>query len=151
MLLQIHRCLINTGVEKNEPSLNIDQNFDHQMSQSKSKFWYSNNCLHFLKRTVPLAQSNISGKSRTCQNVGCSAQVGYGHGKQYQPRLKILTTDKRTSLFQNMINDEEKKMFCYTGIWGRIHNTIFFATCNGPNKLACFSLAGLSSLSNVCG
>jgi len=24
------------------------------MSLSKSKWWYSNNCLHFLKRTVPL-------------------------------------------------------------------------------------------------
>jgi hypothetical protein len=28
------------------------------MSQSKSKFWYSNNCLHLSKRAVPLASIN---------------------------------------------------------------------------------------------
>ena len=39
---------------KNEQHLNINDNFDHQMSLSKSKCWYSNNCLHFSKRTVPL-------------------------------------------------------------------------------------------------
>jgi hypothetical protein len=32
---------------KNEQYLNIDFNFDHQMSLSKSKWLYSNNCLHF--------------------------------------------------------------------------------------------------------
>jgi hypothetical protein len=37
-----------------EQHLNIDQNFDHQMSLSKSKCWYSNNCLYFLKQAVPL-------------------------------------------------------------------------------------------------
>ncbi len=30
---------------KNEQHLNTDQNFDHQMSLSKSKCWYSNKCL----------------------------------------------------------------------------------------------------------
>ena len=38
---------------KNEQHLNIDYNFDHQLSLSKSKCWYSNSCLHFLKRAVP--------------------------------------------------------------------------------------------------
>jgi hypothetical protein len=33
----------NTGVEKNEQLLNVDYNFDHQMSLGKSKCWYSNN------------------------------------------------------------------------------------------------------------
>ncbi len=28
------------------------------MSLSKSKCWYSNNCLHFLKHAVPLTQEN---------------------------------------------------------------------------------------------
>ncbi len=51
-VLSCHRCQINTGVEKNE--LNMDLNFDHQMSLSKSKSWFSNNCLQFLKRAVPL-------------------------------------------------------------------------------------------------
>ncbi len=32
----------------------MDSNFDHQMYLSKSKCWYSNNCLHFLKCAVPL-------------------------------------------------------------------------------------------------
>jgi hypothetical protein len=38
-LLSCHRCLIKTSVEKNELHLNIDYNFDHQMSLSKSK-WF---------------------------------------------------------------------------------------------------------------
>ncbi len=38
---------------KNEQHLNMDQNFDHKMSLSKSKCWYSNNCLHFIKCAVP--------------------------------------------------------------------------------------------------
>jgi hypothetical protein len=39
---------------KNELHLNVDLNFDPQMSLSKGKSWYSNNCLHFLKCAVPL-------------------------------------------------------------------------------------------------
>jgi hypothetical protein len=38
---------------KNEQHLNIYYNFYHQMSLRKSKCWYSNNCLHFLKCAVP--------------------------------------------------------------------------------------------------
>jgi hypothetical protein len=38
---------------KNEQHLNIDESFDH-ISLSKSKCWYLDNCLHFLKRAVPL-------------------------------------------------------------------------------------------------
>ncbi len=49
-----HRCLINIGVEKNEQHWSIDYSFDHQMSPGKRKRWYSNNCLHFLKRAVLL-------------------------------------------------------------------------------------------------
>jgi len=41
-------------VLKNEQHLNVDLNFDHQMYLSKSKYWYSNNYLHFLKCIVPL-------------------------------------------------------------------------------------------------
>ncbi len=47
-VLSCHRCLINP-VLKNEQHFNIEQNFDHQMSLSKSKCLYSNICLHFLK------------------------------------------------------------------------------------------------------
>jgi hypothetical protein len=39
----------------------MDSNFDHQMSLSKSKCWYSNNYLHFLECAVPLLI-----KSREC-------------------------------------------------------------------------------------
>ncbi len=35
----LHWCLICAV------PLNIDLNFDHQMSISKSKYWYANNCL----------------------------------------------------------------------------------------------------------
>ncbi len=45
-----------TLVLKNEQHLNIEWNFDCQMSLSKSKYWYSKNCLHFLKQAVPLVQ-----------------------------------------------------------------------------------------------
>ncbi len=38
---------------KNEQHLNMDSNFDPQMSLSKSKCLYSNNCLCFLKHVVP--------------------------------------------------------------------------------------------------
>jgi hypothetical protein len=79
--LNCHRCLINTGVEKNKLLLNIDFNFDHQMSLTKSKCWYSNNSLHFfivrcsitknLKENQPIlmvrknVQSN-EGKKEIC-------------------------------------------------------------------------------------
>ncbi len=43
IIFSCHRYLIKTGAEKNELPLNIDQNFDHQMSLSKSKCRYSNN------------------------------------------------------------------------------------------------------------
>jgi hypothetical protein len=52
-----YRCQINTGVEKNELHLNIDLNFEHQMSLSKSKHWYSDNCLQFRRRAVPLYEA----------------------------------------------------------------------------------------------
>ncbi len=39
-VLSGRRCLC---VEKNEQNLNIGKNFDHQISLSKSKCWYSNN------------------------------------------------------------------------------------------------------------
>ncbi len=55
------------------------------MSLSKSKYWYSNNCLHFLKRAVPLkylqletppaCQKNftklVSLAHRYLQNIDC--------------------------------------------------------------------------------
>ncbi len=57
-VLSCHRYLINIGVEKNELPLNTDYNFDHQMSLSKSKCWYSNNCLHLLQCAVPFIINN---------------------------------------------------------------------------------------------
>jgi len=38
----------------------MDYNFDHQMSLSKSKCLYSNNCLCFLKRAVPFSTTVYS-------------------------------------------------------------------------------------------
>ncbi len=85
--LSCHRYLINTGVEKNEQHLNIDQNFDHQMSLSKSKYWYSHNCLHFFKHAVPftnvhnklkclsLAGLMLGGKARSLPQSGTPESV----------------------------------------------------------------------------
>ncbi len=44
---------------KNEQHLNMDYNFEYQMSLNKSKCLYSNNCLHFLKHAVPLKEGLI--------------------------------------------------------------------------------------------
>jgi hypothetical protein len=74
-VLSYHRCVINTGVEKNKQHLNIDWSFDHQMSQSKSKCWHSNDCLHFLKSAVPLLESNFR------QNLMVFHQNIYGNMK----------------------------------------------------------------------
>ncbi len=52
-VLSCHRCLIKTGVEKNEEHLNIDYNFYHKMSLSKSKCWYSNNGRGLAVNRVP--------------------------------------------------------------------------------------------------
>ncbi len=60
-LLSCHRCLID-WCWKNEQHLNIDNNFYHQMSLSKSKCWCSKYCLHLLQRTVPLARVLVAGK-----------------------------------------------------------------------------------------
>jgi len=49
-----HRCLINTGVEKKWTTFIYRLELWPQMSLSKSKCWYSNNCLHFVRRAVPL-------------------------------------------------------------------------------------------------
>jgi hypothetical protein len=64
-VLSCNRCLNNTGVEKNEQNFNIDYNFDHQMSLSKMKYWYSNNrtaaCIrHQRKKTTVLKLTQIS-------------------------------------------------------------------------------------------
>ncbi len=48
-VLSCHECLINTGDENINNNLNIDKNFGHQMSLSKSKYCDSNSCLLFKK------------------------------------------------------------------------------------------------------
>jgi hypothetical protein len=45
------------------------------MSLSKSKYWYSNNCLHFLKNTVPLSQLLIANCTTTIWNCYEQAAV----------------------------------------------------------------------------
>jgi hypothetical protein len=47
-----------------EQHLNKDNNFTHQMSLNKSKCWYSNNCLQFLKRADPLIPYNVIGHTQ---------------------------------------------------------------------------------------
>jgi hypothetical protein len=50
--LKLPRMSKNTVIEKINNSIYI--NIYPQMSVSKSKFWYNNNCLHFSKRAAPL-------------------------------------------------------------------------------------------------
>ncbi len=45
------------------------------MSLSKSKCWYSNNCLHFLKRSVPLQWSPAWGSTLDGSSLTCKYQV----------------------------------------------------------------------------
>ncbi len=59
IVLSCHKSQINSGVEKNEHHLNMDYNLYHQMSLSKSKQQNTNNCLHFLKCTVPFGLLNL--------------------------------------------------------------------------------------------
>ncbi len=60
----------------------MDQNFDHQMSLSKSKCLYSNKCLHFLKRHAPLKmRKNITLLTQGlvfCRSGKCHEQEGRG-------------------------------------------------------------------------
>jgi hypothetical protein len=58
-VLSYHRFLISYGVEK-WTTFKYGFELDHQMSLNKSKCWYSNNCLHFLKRTVPLQEVGLA-------------------------------------------------------------------------------------------
>ncbi len=46
----------------------MDLNFDHQMSLCKSQCLYSNNCLHFLKRAVPLGFNLSNGVTDTLES-----------------------------------------------------------------------------------
>ena len=59
----------------------MDQNFDHQMSLSKSKCWYSNNCLHFLKCAVPFCSCLRLEQAwgHFCTQSGCPALVNPGN------------------------------------------------------------------------
>ncbi len=68
-VLSCHRCLINTGVEKNEQHLNKEYNFDQQMFPSKSKCLYSSNCLHLSKCTVPIGQRDLSIRTERIRHL----------------------------------------------------------------------------------
>ena len=68
----------------------MEWNFDHQMSLSKSKCLYSNNCSHFLKRAVPL----------TCKSTNTLAYYAsvsmtkkkMGHDRRFRPATSSLST-----------------------------------------------------------
>jgi hypothetical protein len=47
---------------KKDQHLAKDYHFDHQMFLSKSKYWYSNNCFHFLKRALPFVLAPLPTK-----------------------------------------------------------------------------------------
>ncbi len=71
---------------KNKQHLNIYQDFDPQMSLSKSKFWYSNNCLHFLKCAVPQKSTSLCNSEIRIQMASLNRYLEYFQIKQ---RLKL--------------------------------------------------------------
>ncbi len=64
-VLSCYRCLKH-WFWKNKQQIVINYNFNHQMSLSKSKFWYSNNCLHFSKWAVPLDFESLAKIELEC-------------------------------------------------------------------------------------
>jgi len=73
----------------------MDLNFDLQMSLSRGKCLYSNNCLHFLKHAVPLL------KHFTCVTY-CS--------RHEQDCYSIANEQDRT-VQNGMINEISRKIF----------------------------------------
>jgi len=62
-------------VLKNEQHLITECNVYHQMSLSKSKCWYSNYCLQFLKCAVPLSTQPALHLQKLFQGQGSSTVV----------------------------------------------------------------------------
>ncbi len=90
---------------KNEQHLNINLNFDLQMSLSKSKYWQSNNCLHF--KNVLLHWKVY--KSGLCQvfhfKLGSFSDVIEIHDTNASPCTKLKTQPRfhPTSLSLSML------------------------------------------------
>jgi hypothetical protein len=64
------------------------------MSLSKSKCWYSNNCLHFLKRAVPLSHLNFNCETHYCFCLGKNRQVLVKAESTFFIKNKILNWTK---------------------------------------------------------
>ncbi len=75
---------------KNEQHLNMDQNFDHQMSLSKNKCLYSNYCLHFLKRAAPLMSGRRNRRACSWQNFAAKSKVQNLPIRQPRPQTLYL-------------------------------------------------------------
>ncbi len=81
---------------KYEQHLVIEYNFYRQMSLSKSKCWYSNHCLHFLKQAVPFSHTFLA-PTQQCYvldngylTLRISLHVGY-----FQTPLSYISCEKR--------------------------------------------------------
>ncbi len=97
-VLSCHRCLINT----NEQRLNKDWSFEHQMSLSKRKCWYSNNrraCIRQLcrKTTVLSCQRCLINTNEQHLNTDWSFE------HQMSPRRrKCWYSDNRTACIRHI-------------------------------------------------
>ncbi len=120
-VLSCHRCLINTGVEKNGLCLNINQNFDHPMSLSKSKCWYSNNCLHFVK----------------CTQFHCQCRITFLSHLNLKMKLKLKNSNIAVTYC---------KLF---STWGNYYKTPYFRFMISQSVCRCQSLPPQSNILNT--
>ncbi len=90
-ILSSHRCLINTGIEKNEPHLDIDWSFNHPMSLGESKCWCSNIFFTLFK-----ACCSIMNSVKLCS-------TNYGWLKCFTNRPQILTNPPRKQAYRLML------------------------------------------------
>jgi len=74
----------------------MDSNFDQQMSLSKSKCWYSNNCWYFIKRVVPFPRVLFNIITRYLLQT---------------TRLECLQLKKLYNICRNMSSEDRKKKF----------------------------------------
>ncbi len=91
---------------KNEQYLNMDKNFDHQMSLSKSKCLYSYSCLRFLKHAVPLLQQKSKKSLGRC---GASSR----HITKLEQSIFLDIYGLYSKSFMIVIYDRNDSALCY--------------------------------------
>ena len=81
------------------------------MSLSKNKCWYSNNCLHFLKRAIPTWRDLLFSKVKVCL-----------HTLFYSPSFKSKVTWKGIILLKSLNIIVLKDRTCKGSLEGKIQH-----------------------------